>query len=342
MGAMAQISRAPTDCANLPAVQLRELGPLGPISALSLGGGGLGQVWGPTDRDEAVATVHAAVAAGVALLDLAPAYGRGESERVIAEAFAGRLPAGVRVSTKVMLGDPVDERPEDRIRRSVERSLETLALDRVDLCFLHTAIVEDGRVLPTLGEHQHRRATSWTTYADAWRPTMAALVDEGIVGAWGITGTGPPATVLAALADEPRPAAVQAIANLLGSAGDIRRYDEPERPREIIETATALGIGVLGIRAVAAGALTDAVDREIDDEVSVAVDFARAEPIRALAGSLGLSTAALAHRYALTMTGVDSVVLGVKNRVELAECLDAEAAGPLAVDVMAAIDALAT
>ena len=37
----------------------RELGRVGPVSRLTLGGGGLGQVWGETDRDEAVATVHA-------------------------------------------------------------------------------------------------------------------------------------------------------------------------------------------------------------------------------------------------------------------------------------------
>jgi aryl-alcohol dehydrogenase-like predicted oxidoreductase len=323
-------------------LQQRLLGPIGSVSALSLGGGGLGQVWGPTDRDEAVATVHAAVAAGIDLLDLAPAYGRGESERVVAEAYAGRLPAGVRVSTKVMLGDPVDERPEDRIRRSIDRSLETLQLDRVDVCFLHTYIVDDGRVLPELGEHQHRRATSWTTYADAWRPTMAAMMDEDIVGAWGITGTGPPATTLRALRDEPRPAAVQAIANLLGSPGEIRRYDEPARPREIIAAAVELGIGVLGIRAVGAGALTDALDRDLPADDPVALDFARAEPVRALARALGMSTATLAHRYALSMTGVDSVVLGVKNRSELAECVDAATAGPLPADAVAAVMALVT
>jgi aryl-alcohol dehydrogenase-like predicted oxidoreductase len=239
-----------------------------------------------------------------------------------------------------MLGDPVDERPEDRIRRSLDRSLETLALDRVDLCFLHTYIVEDGRVLPQLGEHQARRATSWRTYADAWRPTMAALVDEGVVGAWGITGTGPPATVLTALFDEPRPAAVQAIANLLDSPGEIRRYDEAPRPREIIAAAADLGVGVLGIRAVGAGALTDAIDRDLPTDDPVALDFERAAPIRTLAASLGTSTATLAHRYALTMSGVDSVVLGVKNRDELAECVAGAVAGPLPEDVIAAIDAL--
>ncbi len=296
-------------------------------------------MWGPTNRDEAVATVHAAVAAGIDLLDLAPMYGRGESERVVAEAYAGSLPAGVRVSTKVMLGDPVDELPGDRIRRSLDRSLETLQLDRVDLCFLHTYIVDDGRVLPQLGEHQPRHATSWTTYTEAWRPTMAALVDEGIVGAWGITGTGPPDTALRALRDEPRPAVVQAIANLLDSPAEIRRYEEPARPREVIDVAVEQGVGVLGIRAVGAGAITDALDRELAPDDPVTMDFRRAEPVRHIARALGMSTAALAHRYALTMPGIDSVVLGVKNREELADCVAAAGAGPLPAEVMAEIAA---
>jgi aryl-alcohol dehydrogenase-like predicted oxidoreductase len=166
---------------------------------------------------------------------------------------------------------------------------------------------------------------------------MAALVDEGIVGAWGITGTGPPDTVLRALRDEPRPAAVQAIANLLGSSAEIRRYEEAARPAEIITTAAEHGIGVLGIRAVGAGAITDALDRHLPGDDPVALDFGRAAPVRDLARSLGLSTAALAHRYALTMPGVDSVVLGVKNRTELAECVAAADAGPLPADVMAEV-----
>jgi aryl-alcohol dehydrogenase-like predicted oxidoreductase len=47
-------------------------GKLPPVSALTLGGGGIGMVWGETTFDECVATVHAAVAAGINLIDLAP------------------------------------------------------------------------------------------------------------------------------------------------------------------------------------------------------------------------------------------------------------------------------
>jgi aryl-alcohol dehydrogenase-like predicted oxidoreductase len=50
--------------------------------------------------------------------------------------------------------------------------------------------------------------------------------------------------------------------------------------------------------------------------------------------------ALLAHRYALDLDGVDTVVLGVKNRAELAQCLDAESLGPLPAELRASIDHL--
>ena len=69
------------------------------------------------------------------------------------------------------------------------------------------------------------------------------------------------------------------------------------------------------------------------------LDYDRAAPFRALAAAAGESPAALAHRYALSMPGVDSVVLGVKNRTELAECVAAADAGPLAPELISRIDA---
>ena len=65
-------------------------------------------------------------------------------------------------------------------------------------------------------------------------------------------GIGVPGTILDALGHAPKPAVVQAIANLLDSPGGIRRYAEAARPREIIAAAQAQGVGVMGIRAVQA------------------------------------------------------------------------------------------
>src|SRR5215472_15414847 len=78
------------------------LGPLGPVSRLTLGGGGIGQIWGETTREEAEATLRAAVDGGITLLDAAPLYRN--CETFIGETFGGRLPAGVRITTKCGLG----------------------------------------------------------------------------------------------------------------------------------------------------------------------------------------------------------------------------------------------
>jgi len=70
-----------------------QLGSLGPVSRLTLGGG-IGQIWGESSHEESVATVQAAIDAGITLIDAAPMYRNAES--FIGEAFAGRPPAGVR------------------------------------------------------------------------------------------------------------------------------------------------------------------------------------------------------------------------------------------------------
>ncbi len=118
-------------------MQHHPFGPLPPVSVLTLGGGGLGMLWGATTFDECVATVHAATAAGITLLDLAPRYGDGKAEDVVGAAFAGKLPQGVRVTSKCNLGNPPPDHVDSILRRSIEASLRRLRLSRLDLFFLH-------------------------------------------------------------------------------------------------------------------------------------------------------------------------------------------------------------
>jgi len=302
------------------------------VSALTLGGGGLGQLWGSTTRAEAIATVREAVDAGITLLDLAPRYGDGEAERVIGEAFGGNLPAGVRITTKYRVSNAPASAVFDRLERSLEESLDRMGLSFVDLFFLH------GYLVASEAEGGERR-TPRDLFTDAVRPAFERLVEHGRIGAWGITAIGVPGPVLDTLAEDPPPAAIQAIGNPLESPGEMHWFDEPARPRDIIATAQDRGIGVMGIRAVQAGALTDGVDRDLPPDNPIMADFRRAAPFRELAGEFGESAAALAHRYAFSMPGVDTVVLGVKNRTELRECLAAASKGPLPFDVVRAIDA---
>lgn len=158
-------------------METRSFGPLDPVSALTLGGGGLGQVWGATTRNEAIATVHEAIAGGITLLDMAPSYGRdGEAERVIGEAFAGRLPAGVRVTTKHVLGSPPPGEVYQRLSESLEGSLARMRLDRVDIFILHGMI-------DAAAEEGATTRTNLGLFREAVAPAFERLRTEGRIGA---------------------------------------------------------------------------------------------------------------------------------------------------------------
>jgi aryl-alcohol dehydrogenase-like predicted oxidoreductase len=319
-------------------MQYSQLGPFADVSRLTLGGGGLGQIWGESSAEEAVATVNAALAAGINMIDTAPSYGA--CEAVIASTFQGVLPAGVRITTKCQLGTPSVGTVASKLEESLDASLEAMRLDQVDIYFLHSNICEDDTVYAHGNDQRAIFATPWSQYVEEVVPGFDDLKRRGRIGAWGITGVGVPSTILKALEHDVKPDVVQAITNLLDSPGGIRRYSEAPRPRAIIAAANAHDVGVMGIRAVQAGALTAQFDRVVKASHPDAVDYRRAAPFRALCIELGMDPALVAHRYALDMDGVDTVVLGVKNRTELAQCLEAEALASLPPDLRAKIDGL--
>jgi aryl-alcohol dehydrogenase-like predicted oxidoreductase len=293
-------------------------------------------VWGETTFDECVATVHAAVNAGINWIDLALRYGDGKAELVVGEAFAGRLPEGVRVTSKCNLGNPPTADIEPLMRQSIEGSLDRLRLSRLDLFFLHSNVVPDADYLARRPDAASRM-TLYGTFADQVRPLFERLVAEGLIGAWGLTGIGHPDTIIKLLGERPAPSAVQCIANLLDSPGGLKFFDGPAKPRAVMAAARANGVGVMGIRAVQAGALTSAIDRPLPDDHPEMRDYMRAAGFRRLAGELDVPPALLAHRYALSLD-TDTLVLGVKNRQELAECIAAAKAGPLPPELLARID----
>jgi len=322
-------------------MQINTLGSFGPVSRLTLGGGGIGQVWGPTSEDDAVATIRHAVDNGIDLLDAAPGYKI--CEAMIGRAFAGKLPRGVRVTTKCGLGTVPSDEVYPRLRASLERSLAAMRLERVDMFLLHSELRPDDFEYPAApGGADSRpgdaRSTPLSLYREAVRPAFARLVAEGLIGSWGITGINQPDATIAALSEDPLPTAVQEIANLLDSPGEMNGTGLKPRPRDVIAAASAAGVGVMGVRAVQAGALTRALDRP--DASPTAEDFRRAQPYRDLCAQWGEDPAIVAHRYALGIDGVDTLVLGVKNVAELDDALVAERRGPLDPAQVAAIEAL--
>ena len=157
------------------------LGNFGSVSRLTLGGGGIGQVWGPTSEDEAVATLRRAVDGGITLLDAAPGYRI--CEAMIGRAFEGKLPSGVRATTKYSLGTVAPDDVYPRLRASLEGSLATMRLERIDMFLLHSEIRPDDFEYPPGQPPKDERSTRLSLYREAVVPAFERLVSEGLAGA---------------------------------------------------------------------------------------------------------------------------------------------------------------
>ena len=322
-------------------MEKRSFKPYGSISALTLGGGGLGQVWGETTREEAIATVNLALENGINHLDVAPMYGKGEAERVVGEVFKGKDLGDVKITTKCRLGTLPDDEVYERLISSLEKSLVNLNMERVNLFLLHSQLRQDDFQLYTLNEHRETNTTSLSCYYNAVIPAFERLKQEGKIGSWGIGGLGQNQAILEALNHEIQPEAIQCVINPLNSAGAIGYVDQDFDPQKILTESQKVGIPILGIRAVQAGALTLKMDREPHPsgfDIRDFEDYDKAEPFRKLASEWKMNPSTLAHRYALSAEKVSSVILGVKNRSELLDCIKAESLGELNQDQISTID----
>ncbi|MFE4061485.1 aldo/keto reductase [Streptomyces sp. NPDC059096] len=121
-------------------MRTRTLGSTGPaVSALGLGAMAMSGAYGTADRAESIATVHAALDAGVTLIDTADFYAMGHSELLLAEALRGRDRDSYRLSVKFgMLRGPgpvfggYDGRPE-AVKNFLAYSLTRLGTDHIDI-----------------------------------------------------------------------------------------------------------------------------------------------------------------------------------------------------------------
>ena len=268
-------------------------------------------------------------------------YGKGEAERVVGEVFKGKDLGDVKITTKCRLGTLPDDEVYERLNSSLNKSLDNLNMERVDLFLLHSQLRQDDFQLYTLNEYRETNTTSLSCYYNSVIPAFERLKEEGKIGSWGIGGLGQTQAIIEALNHSNLPEVIQCVVNPLNSAGAIGYVDENFDPHKILRESQKIGVPILGIRAVQAGALTSEMDRDPHPsgfDIKDFEDYDKAEPFRKLASEWEMNPSILAHRYALSAEKVSSVILGVKNRAELLDCIEAESLGKLSQDQLSEID----
>ena len=290
-------------------MQNRNLGTHGPrVSALGLGAMGMSDFYGPTDRAESIATVHAALDAGVTLIDTGDFYGMGKNEMLIREALRDRDNALISVKFGAMR-DPdgswagTDVRPV-AIRNFLAYTLNRLGTDHVDI-YRPTRIDGSVPVEEVVG-------------------AIGELVQAGYVRHIGLSEVG--ADTLR------RAAATHPISDLQIEYSLLSRGIE----REILPTARELGIGITAYGVLSRGLLSGHwhADRELSDrdfratsprfrEGNLESNLELVEALRRVAADKGVTVAQIAIAWVLGR-GDDIVpLIGARRRDRLAESLAA-------------------
>jgi aryl-alcohol dehydrogenase-like predicted oxidoreductase len=226
-------------------MERRTLGKTGlAVSALGFGCGNVGglMVRGtPADQERAVAR---ALELGINYFDTAPLYGQGESERNLGRVLRTLRP-DVIVGTKFRMQPGERGRVAEALTASLDSSLARLGLDRVDLLQLHNTISPDGG------------AVDVKTVLEQVVPTLEGLRGQGKIRFLGITALGD-TQALRQLIEARVLDTAQVCYNLLNPSAGVtlpRGFPAHDFAR-LLDRARDAALGVIGIRVLAAGALS--------------------------------------------------------------------------------------
>jgi aryl-alcohol dehydrogenase-like predicted oxidoreductase len=288
----------------------RQLGKTGPsVSALGFGAMGMSDLYGPADRNESIATIHAALDAGVTLIDTGDFYGMGHNEMLLAEALNGTARDKVAISVKFgAMRDPaggwtgVDGRPA-AVKNALAYTLKRLDTDHIDIYRL-ARLDPNVPVEDTIG-------------------AIAEMVQAGYVRHIGLSEVG---------AETIRRAAkVAPICDLQIEYSLISRGIETS----ILPACRELGIGITAYGVLSRGLISGHWTKPAGgmhdfrsynprfQEGNVEKNLVLVEALRAIAEVKGVSVAQLAIAWVLHQ-GVDIVpLIGARRRDRLSEALGA-------------------
>jgi aryl-alcohol dehydrogenase-like predicted oxidoreductase len=289
----------------------RHLGAAGPVvSAVGLGCMGMSGVYGAADREESIATIHAALDAGVTLLDTGDFYGMGHNEMLIAEALAGRERDQVLISVKFGAQRGPDaswlgyDASPAAVKTACAYSLQRLRTDHIDI-YRPARLDQKIPIEETVG-------------------AIADLVQAGYVRYIGLSEVG--AETIR------RAAAVHPICDLQIEYSLISRGIE----RSILPACRELAIGITAYGVLSRGLISGHYRADAQPQggdirgrmprfqgENLQHNLALVEELRAIAEATGATVAQVAFAWALSRGDDIIPLIGARRRDQLGEALGA-------------------
>ncbi len=323
-------------------MQTRAFGRTGmQLSVLGFGCGAVGGLMVRGDARDQERAVARAIEAGVNYFDTAVQYGNGESEKNLGRVLQRLKPPNVVVGTKVRLPSADFGRIAEAITKSLESSLARLRLDRVDIFHLHNAITESGG-----GE-----ALSVRQVLGEVVPAFERLRQQGKTRFLGLTAVGE-TMALHQVVDARAFDSAQVVYNMLNPSAAVAlppNYPAQDYGR-LFEHTKAAGVGVVGIRVLAGGALSGSAERHpiaspppepIGSALNYDADVARARRLMPLVEEgLAASLTEAATRFALSHPAIGTILVGMATPQQFEDALAAVRKGPLPAGALERLSAL--
>jgi aryl-alcohol dehydrogenase-like predicted oxidoreductase len=306
------------------------------ISILGFGCGAVGGLMVRGAAADQETAVRKALDAGINYFDTAVQYGNGASETHLGRTLKTLKPSGVFVGTKVRLPAADFGRIAAAVTESLDGSLARLQMDHVDIFHLHNAITVKGGG-DTISADQVLNEVV---------PAFETLRKAGKTRFLGITAVGETAALLRVIDAEKFDSAQVSYNMLNPSAADPvpAGYPAQDYGRMFDHTRKA-GVGVVGIRVIAGGALSGSEQRHpiaspppepIGTASSYQADLARAQRLMPLVTEgFAASLPEAATRFAITHPAMGTILVGMATVEEFDGALAAVRKGPLPAAALA-------
>jgi len=312
-------------------MQLRNFGRTGmKLSLLGFGCGAVGGFMVRGDPAEQERVVARAIEAGINYFDTAVQYGDGESEKNLGRVLQRLKPANAIVGTKVRLPPADFGRIAEAIAISLDGSLARLQLGHVDIFHLHNPVTLQGG----------GTSLSVRQVLEEVVPAFERLRQQGKIRFLGLTGVGDTAA-LRQVIDAGAFSSAQVVYNLLNPSAAVAlpaNYPAQDYERLFARTEAA-GVGVVGIRVLAGGALSGSAERHpiaspapepIGSAMSYDADIDRARRLMPLVKEgFAASLTEAATRFSISHPAMGTILVGLATPQEFEASLDAVLKGPL-------------